>query len=68
MEEHSNNAFTTTNRKLEQFLYMHGIRFDHWTKDLDGITIWVYENTPETMRVVEEFRDINARKAVRKYA
>lgn len=54
--------FETTSRKLEQFLFMHDIRYISWRKDDDGMTVWCYTITPETMRVVEEYREIIRRR------
>lgn len=56
------NLFTTKNRKLEQFLFVHGIRFLAWNKDLDDMTEWLYEPTEELYRVVNEWRDIQQQK------
>lgn len=56
------NLFTTKNRKLEQFLYVHDIHFLTWSKDIDSMTEWLYEPTNELYRVVNEWRDIQQRK------
>ena len=61
--------FKTMNPRLEQFLFVHRIRFqDHvkvWNDDAGRyLTEWVYKKTPELMRVVEEFKEIQKRKAV----
>lgn len=47
---------TTRHRKLEQFFYVHGIDYIDCRKDEDGMTVWSYERTPETERILEEFR------------
>lgn len=45
------------NRKLEQFLFLHGIDFIRCEKDpLDGMTVWTYEDNEENRRILEEFR------------
>ena len=49
-------TFETTNRRLEQFLFAHFIRYSTWYKGADGMTVWVYPSTAEVMRVVAEFR------------
>lgn len=60
-----NNLFETRNRKLEQFLFLHDIEHIGFRKDADGMTVWQYESTPELKRVVQEFREIQARRAAR---
>ncbi len=62
----ANTIFETRNRKLEQFLFLHGIPHISFRKDADGMTVWKYENTSEAQRVVEEFREIQARRQVRR--
>ena len=47
--------FSTTNRKLEQFLYFHRINFRTQRKTNDLLTEWVYDNTPRLQEVVAEF-------------
>lgn len=56
------------NRKLEQFLFLHGIDFIGCEKDpLDGMTVWTYEDNEENRRILEEFRlAIKRREAQRK--
>lgn len=51
------SILTTTirSRKLEQFLYAHGIDFIACDKDDEGMTIWTYELTDEVSRVIKEF-------------
>jgi hypothetical protein len=55
-------VFETMSRKLEQFLYLHDIRWSSSYRNVDGVQVWVYKLTPETQRVINEFREINARK------
>lgn len=50
------DVITTRNRKLEQFLFLHGIDYIMVFKDEDGMTVWKYENTQETTYIVNEFR------------
>ena len=60
---HSNNIeFETNCRKLEQFLYVHDIFHTRYYKDADGMTVWVYYNTPYLRETVEEYRKIAARR------
>lgn len=58
--------FETRNRKLEQFLFAHDIQHVGFRKDADGMTVWRYNNTPEAIRVVDEFREIQARRQAKK--
>lgn len=51
----------TTNRKLEQFLYCHGIRFHHTARTEDGMTAWYYVKEPFTMEIMEEWKRVLAR-------
>lgn len=57
-----NELFQTRNRRLEQFLYIHDIRFVSCIKDHEGMTVWLYEPTPELNSVVKEWREIQKRK------
>ena len=59
-------TFQTMSSKLEQFLYAHGIRFSSTHSDADGMQVWVYKLTPETQRVVDEFRELFVKKNGRK--
>lgn len=59
-------TFETSARPLEQFLFIHDIFFREWKKSVDGMTVWVYDVTPELERVVKEYRDIVARRSARK--
>ena len=43
------------NRKIEQFLYLHGVDFTSQTKDQDGMTVWRYADTEETKRIIDEY-------------
>ena len=54
--------FETSSRKLEQFLFVHDIFHQGWHKDVDGMTVWEYQETDELKRVVEEYRTIQARR------
>ena len=52
----------TTNRRLENYLYIIGIdAIRHW-KMWDDMTAWEYEDTPELRQAVEEYRLIPTRK------
>lgn len=61
----SSVTFTTRNRKLEQFLYLHGIDYVSWDKDDDGMTVWTYKRTPEVEHIAEEFRIAAQRRELR---
>lgn len=50
--------FVTANQKLEQFLWMHRIRFKAQRKNMDMLNEWIYDRTPQLEVVVEEFRRI----------
>ncbi len=52
---------TTRNRKLEQFLYLHGIQYIIVRKDEDGMTVWEYQHTKEVADIVEEFHLVQKR-------
>lgn len=52
---------TTRNRKLEQFLYLHGIQYIIVRKDEDGMTVWEYQHTQEVAEIVEEFHMVQKR-------
>ena len=56
------NPITTRSRKLEQFFFLHGIDFTTSLKDEENMTVWVYERTPETERILEEFRTAQSRR------
>lgn len=58
----STNYFETDSRKLEQFLFLHDIRYLSWGKNEDNMTVWRYNNTPEVRRVVNEWREIVKRR------
>lgn len=58
----NSNYFETDSRKLEQFLFLHDIRHLSWRKNADNMTVWKYENTDEVRRVVNEWREIVARR------
>lgn len=46
----------TRNRKLEQFIFLHGIDYVSTGKDEDGMTVWEYERTEEIVRITQEFK------------
>lgn len=62
----SKTPFETTSRKLEQFFFLHDIRFTSWYRDRDGLTVWKYTLDDEGWRVLEEYRRIIARRNQRK--
>ena len=48
--------FETTDRRLEQFLFVHHIHFSHQRKDDYSRNVWVYPFSPHLRRVVREYR------------
>ena len=52
------NIYATTNKHLENFLYMHKIRFAVCRKTEDCQTEWLYKITPDFQRVFEEYREL----------
>lgn len=53
--------FSTTDRKLEQFLYAHFILFDRQSKNARGLNVWHYAATPRLLRTVREYRGLSER-------
>ena len=54
--------FETDNRRLEQFFFFHDIHFISFYKNQDGYTVWTYLLDEEGLRVLEEWRQIVARR------
>lgn len=50
--------YTVRSRKLEDFLHVHFIAWVSQDKDEFGETFWVYEETDELRRVVNEYRTL----------
>lgn len=50
--------FETTNRRLEQFFFVHCIEHLSWYKNQEGLTVWVYPATEEVFRVAAEFDEV----------
>ena len=61
----SMRTFETNSRKLEQFLYLHDIFHKSWHKDENNMTVWVYPETDEVRRVVDEYHEIVRRRQQR---
>lgn len=61
-----NTNFETSSRKLEQFLFVHDIKHIGFYKNEDGMTVWRYPNTPEVTAVVREYRDILAKREMKR--
>jgi len=55
-------TITTRNRKLEQFIFLHGIDYVSCGKDEDGMTVWRYECTEEILWIVKEFKQAQERR------
>ncbi len=56
-------VIVTRNRKLEQFLFLHGVDYIAVGKDEDGMTVWEYERTEEIVRITQEFKLAQERRA-----
>lgn len=52
------NIFTTTNRHLENFLFMHRIRFISHGKTEDGMTQWSYLADEKFQEVLSEYKQL----------
>lgn len=52
---------TTTDRRLEQFLFAHYIFFRKQSKDDRGYTVWHYVLSPRLLRTVAEYRSLTQR-------
>ena len=52
----------TTCRKLEQTLWALGVHHLSWEKDADGMTVWVYRNTPKVRQIIDWFREANKKR------
>ena len=61
-------TITVKSRKLEQFLYAHGVDFLSCSKDEEGMTVWHYQRNAENIRIIEEFKLGIARRAEKKGA
>jgi len=59
------STIRTVSRRLENFLYAHGIMYLHYQYDPDGVIYWVYADTPEVRRIVSEFRSTFVKKGDR---
>lgn len=57
--------FETTNRRLENFFFLHDIHFTRWYRGRDGLTVWVYALDAEGLRVLEEYRAIIEKRKTR---
>ena len=51
----NHETIQTRNRKMELFFHMHGVSFIRQYKDVDGMNVWVYDATPENLRIREEY-------------
>ena len=52
----------TDSRGLEQFLFLHGIRFVRSYQSAAHRTVWVYKLDSFTLRVVKEWKEVLARR------
>ncbi len=58
--------FETTSRHLENFFLLHDIFHCGFYKNQDGMTVWKYSLDKDGWRVLEEWREIVARRNQRK--
>lgn len=59
--------YETSNRKLENFLFVHDIFHVRWYKSpIDGLTVWVYNDTPELRRIIAEYMEIAQRRTYKR--
>lgn len=56
--------YETTNRRLEQYLFMNGISYVGIRKNDDGMTVWQYEQDEWFERVISLWRALIERKRV----
>lgn len=52
------NIYTTSNRELENFLYLHRVRFLYHNKTDDGLTCWTYLVNARFNEVLAEYKSI----------
>lgn len=52
----------TTNRRLQNYLYILGIKSTGYEKNWDGYTVWSYTVTPEFRRAVKDFGSMTTRR------
>ena len=52
----------TTSRQLEQYFYMHGIRFTSFYKNQEHLTVWRYSLDDYGQRVLALFQEMTERK------
>lgn len=52
----------TRNRKLEQVLFALGEHHLGWEKDEDGMTVWIYPNSPKVQQIMAWFKDAQDRR------
>lgn len=43
------------NRKIEMFLYAHGVDWISQEKDTEGLTVWKYADNKENRRIIDEY-------------
>lgn len=53
--------FETTDRRLEQFLFVHYIPFESQYKNECGLTVWRYTPSPRLFCTVQEYQQLKAR-------
>lgn len=63
-----NKIFETTNRTLEQYLYMNGIKHRYSYKNEAYETVWQYERTPWLAEVLQMYGKFLEYKKTRRIA
>ena len=58
LHENASSTVTTTNRRLEHFLYGIGIYPLKSYRQWDCMTAWVYEATPQFKAAVKRYREL----------
>lgn len=53
----------TSNRRLQNYLYILGIKSLSYEKNWDGYTVWAYRVTDELRSAVEDFASMQKRRA-----
>ena len=54
----NSNVFTTTNRHLEGFLFMHKVRFARQERLKDGSVCWIYIRDQKFKEAFEEYKEL----------
>ena len=60
MNERQQPLYHVYDRRLEQFLFVHDIRFVNSFVSQDGVRVWEYEDTPYLQTVLGSWRIVLA--------